>query len=685
MSGLQKLDEQRPNAVRQARDYWNQVVSNTLTPLGQFFLWFLAVGAGIYILYLLTRVAARVISIPPEPSWRRVIRRLAWFWFFLAAATAGVAAYIGVSERRYGWVTGKWWLFFLLAGGAATIIGCLLEAWQLRSGTRVQSSVINSSGSPDEAAGAFLAGRLDALGARPPRGFDMPQGTDVTSLTEVLTLLPGGGMLSALASFLLPRVPVTPWRACVTLINQEQLLVTLHRNGRLVKTILADRASLFFPGSVAAQDPAATSGYLQAIDQCGMLTVAAAIILVTMALADKHSPLQRGLNGATHWESVAGQVLATDQGLSGNEGLSKALLNRAVDVDPDNLAARVARINIDGRRSTDAACRRQFAEDISDIGGMDKLKESGYEALRLRVLYSAAAGWSNVWQDQPDNETWKTASQWTNLLIADLYTLTAGRRLPSKGSARPSQSLAVAMQPAAYILWTALRRPRLCPPRPGYIEYKRMHNSVENWRPTGSSTASVVYGKACLAAALGRYSEALRELKKAIEIDESLRLWARRDPSFNTLRLHCSDEFRPMVEDSPPTLFINVGPLANYAAKLIDIGVYTASDLLDMTSTQAKRHLFAKAVGVPQMVVARWRAIAILGNIPTGPDIGQLDLLINAGVDSPQALQSAVNNGIDELARKLSDEAIDSPADIQVGELRKWAALIARPIQAGPA
>lgn len=489
-------------------------------------------------------------------------------------------------------------------------------------------------------------------------------------------------MLSALASFLLARVPVTPWRACVTLIDQDQLLVTLHRNGRPAKTILADRASLFFPGSVAAQDSAAASGYLSAIDQCGMLTVAASIILVAMALADKHSPLQTGLNGATHWESVAGQVLATDQGLSGNEGLSDALLNRAIDVDPDNLAARVARINIDGRRASDAASRKKFAIDISDIGGTDELKESGYEALRLRVLYSAAAGWSNVYLDDRHNETWRKACHWTNLLIVDLYTLTAARRLPFRGAASPLQSLVVSMQPAAYILWASLGMFTLGRDHPGYTAHRRIYGAVEGWKPSEPRRASIAYAEACLQTIRGennyRFNLALKYLRRAVEVDQSLRLWARRDPSFKTLRVDRAKEFRLIVGTPPPQSFVNIGPLAGYATKLSDIGVQTPSDLMNMTSTEASLHLVAKAVGVPQMVVRRWRNIAVLGNIPGGPDLGQLDLLVNAGVDSPRALQAAVNNGLDGLVMKLDDEAIDFQAEIQIGELRDWAALIAR-------
>ena len=673
LSGLQNLDQQRPNGIRQARDYWNQIVANTLVPLGQFFLWLLAAFAGLYILYLLTRVGARRLPLKAMPSWRRTIKLLAWLSFVLAAAAAGSTVYIGVSGQRHGWVVGGWWLALLVTTGMLVVIGCLLSAWCLRSGTGVQFDVMSEDGSADTTACAFLAGRLNSLGTKPPRGFDLPEGTDVTSLTGVLTLLPGGGMLSALANFLLARVQVTPWRAVVTLINQDQLLVTLHRNGRLVKTVLADRKSLFFPGPVSGQDSAGTPSYVQAIDRYDMLTASAAIILVSMALADKRSPLQTGLNGATSWESVAGQVLATEQGLSGNEGLSKALVERAIDVDPGNLAAQVARINIDGRRASDAVSRKDFAVRISALGSRRELTEPGYEALRLRVLYSSAAGWCNVFLDDQDPVTWHEACNWTNRFINDLYVTTGRRRLSVRSAVRPLQSLAVSMQPTAYILWAALGRFTLNLPSGGYISLRRFRAVVEEWNPAGMQTSGIAYAEACLAAGKGDYDTALRNLKQATDVDTGLCQWARRDPSFAELRAHCAKEFLAIVGDRPPESFTGVEPMVSHAAQLSDIGVHTAADLRDMTSTDAGQQLFAQAVGVPQLVIARWRNIAMLASIPNGPDTGQLDLLIAVGVDSLKALRAAVDEDISKLVKDLRAAAAYSPVEIRAEDLRRWA------------
>jgi hypothetical protein len=672
LSGLEKLDQQKPDSIRQARDFWNQIVTNTLVPIGQFFLWLLAVFAGIYVLYLLTRVAARWLPIKPMPASRTKIKICALSAFILAVAAIGATAGLGVSGHRFGSAAGVWWLVLLITNGALIVIGCLLSAWHLRSGSRVQFSVTNESGSIDNTACAFLAGRLSSLGAKPPRGFDLPQGTDVTSLTGVLTLLPGGGMLSALASLLLARVPVTPWSAAVTLVDKDQFLVTLHRNGRMKETRLVDRDSLFFPSLASGQDPPPTAAYVQIIDRCDLLTIAAVVILVSMARADKRSPLQAGLNGATSWKSVAGQVLATGQGLDGNEGFSRALLERALDVDPGNLGARVARVTMDGRRASDAPSRKAFAKQISEIADLPELRERGYEALRLRVLYSSAAGWCNAYLDDGTLQTWNHACVRTARLIGTLYAANAASR-PTVGRAAPS--LAELMQPEAYFLWTALFGFDVNPPPEGFgpVDQAVIRNAVKDWKPVGPQTSSTSYAGACLMAVRGCYGEALQSLKRAVEVDDSLRTWARSDPSFSGLRANRPWAFLRIVGDQPPGSFTEIGPMAKYTKQLSDIGVHNGGDLDALTGNDAKLQLFAQAVGVSQLVVARWRSIAGLAGLSSGPAPGQLDLLVTVGVDSVRALRAAVEKDLDQLVSDLATAGMHSSVEISAADLTRWA------------
>ncbi|HEY2522641.1 MAG TPA: DUF4332 domain-containing protein [Streptosporangiaceae bacterium] len=676
LAGLEKLDQQQPDSIRQARDHWNQIIANTLVPIGQFFLWFLAVFAGMYILYLLTRVAARwmwIKAMPPRPAWQGRIKGFALFCFGLAAAAIGGTAYLGVSGHQSGSAAGDWWLVLLVANGTLVIIGCLLSAWYLRSGSVVQFSVTNESGNADNTACAFLAGRLQALGAKPPRGFDLPEGTDVTSLTNVLTLLPGGGMLSALAGLLQARVPTAPWRAVVTLVDKERFLVTLHRNGRLLDTVLADREALFFPNLVSGQDsPPAAAAYAELIDRCDLLTIAAAVILVSMAMADDRSPLRRGLNGATDWRSVAGQVLATGQGLSGNEDFGKALLERAVDIDPGNLSARVARVNMDGRRASDAASRRDFATRIGDLAEVPALREPGYEALRLRVLYSSAAGWSNVYLDDQSAQTWCRARDWTARFIGELYDLTETRRF-SRGKA--VQSLAQRFRPQAYILWTALGGFDACPPPGGFgaVDQAKIRATVSGWQPTGPQTSAISYAQACYQAVREQYAAALRSLRQAVEVDDGLRTWAQSDPSFTRLRANRPREFLAIVGVRPPATFTEVGPMARYTKQLNDIGVHNAVDLNALTCDDAKLKLFAQAVGVPELVAERWRNIAGLATLPRGPEPGQLNLLVTVGVDSISALHAAVEKDLTRLLRDLAAAGMYSATSFRTEDLTRWA------------
>ena len=528
-SGLQTLDQQRPNGIRQARDYWNQLVDNTLAPLGQLFLWLLAVGVGIYILYLMARLTAR-LPLPERPSQQGLMKVLALSFFGTALLAAIVSAAIGLTGGRHGGPVGWWWLGFLVAAGLLVVAGCVLMGWCLRSGIRIQTTVTNEEGSQDNAARAFLVGRLDALGAKPPRGFDLTQDTDVTSLTDVVALLPGGGFLSALVSFLTANGPVTPWQAAVTLINQDQLLVTLHRNRRLVVTCLANRAALFFPASGSAN--------VTAIGENGMLTIAAAIILVTMAMA-KDSPLRAGLSGATRWESVAGQVLATQQGLGGSDDLSQALLDRAVDIDPGNLAAREAKIAMGGRRASDPASRREFADQISRLAGIN-WEDPGNRPLQLRVFYSGAAGWCNVYLDsragQPrpsENklvEDWGKARRRTTAFVKLLGEMTDGENASRNTSNSSPDMITAYMKTAAYALWMGLKEARPCGAA-WTEEDEETDEAVKGWRPTGGLTTRTSYDEACMEAVEGNYDKALDLLKLAVA-DKGLRRWARLDPSF---------------------------------------------------------------------------------------------------------------------------------------------------------
>ena len=140
------------------------------------------------------------------------------------------------------------------------------------------------------------------------------------------------------------------------------------------------------------------------------------------------------------------------------------------------------------------------------------------------------------------------------------------------------------------------------------------------------------------------------------------------------------EEFLGIVADPPPGSFINLKPLSRHAGQLSDIGVETARDLRNLTASDDEVRQCARAVGVPPLVVQRWHDISILGTLsPDGPDLAQLALLLAADVDSVAKLQAQVDAGIDELHKRLEDEAADRLVTIpSQDDLRRWASPLSR-------
>ncbi len=678
-SGLRTLDEQQPNSVQQTRDRWHQFVTDTLVPVGQLLLWVLAVGVAGYVLVLLTRVGAR-LPIPELPAGHLQVKVSGIVLLSLGALTAIAAAVTGLTRWLPG-PAGRAWPWLLTAAGVLLVLGCLLLAWWLRSGIGLQLGVHDKAGNPDQAATAYLAGRLQELGGRSPRGFELPQQTDVTALSgQAMSALPGGTMLAAVVSLLRAGIPVAPWQATVTLIDDDQLLVIMRRNGRPTVTVPADRASLFFADSGSTSDPSNGAAYAKTIDRCGMLTCAAAIVLVEMA--NKHRKLRLGLTGATRWESVAGQALATHP--DRDQRRSQAMLARAIDVDPENLTAEVAQAYVDGRQATDRDSRREFAERIREIAVKMKkrLAGPGYEALRLRVLFSAAAGSFNVYLDGHCAADWRQARCWTAELIEKLPEIKETRRfmgLRGRGPHDPLKDLLDYLRPAAGMLWEGVEKARLGNPPMEYpidLEHARaIREKAQKWQPPDQPNAELSYQKACLAVWKHDYETALRDLKVAAA-DNGLRLWARRDPSFKQLRTSShAEEFSRLVGDPPPKSFVALEPLASHADRLREIGIHTASDLLRMTATEAAQGRFAKDVGVPPLVVGRWRQIARLSDLkPDGPNLGELDLLLAVDVDSPAILCDLCADAEERrrLRNRLDNAAADRQVAVSDGQLSRW-------------
>ncbi|SIQ74465.1 Uncharacterized membrane protein YdcZ, DUF606 family [Cellulosimicrobium aquatile] len=312
-------------------------------------------------------------------------------WWAWATAVAGVAAVAAVvlSARALGGpgtvAAGPVAAGSLVAGAVLAALGVLLVATVLA--TRLRLTIEVTSGrsgdrttSHEGTGGARLVALLGELGAEPPRGLEVPRGTDISALSgSALSELPQGAFVKAVVSLAQGVVGSVPWRVTVEERDADHLAVVVTRNGRAAGSAALDRAGLlrFDP-----EDPASAA----AAAQVDLYRAAAAVVLLTLA---RHHAGFEGLCGATSWRSLALQYVAQSD-LTDAPDRERELLARAVDVDPRNDLAQVALAHAEGRHHT-------LREDLDAYGRwLDRFVtrsegRSGYRSLRLRAQYSRAA------------------------------------------------------------------------------------------------------------------------------------------------------------------------------------------------------------------------------------------------------------------------------------------------------
>ena len=312
-------------------------------------------------------------------------------WWAWATAVAGVAAVAAVvlSARALGGpgtvAAGPVAAGSLAAGAVLAALGVLLVATVLA--TRLRLTIEVTSGrsgdrttSHEGTGGARLVALLGELGAEPPRGLEVPRGTDISALSgSALSELPQGAFVKAVVSLAQGVVGSVPWRVTVEERDADHLAVVVTRNGRAAGSAALDRAGLlrFDP-----EDPRSAA----AAAQVDLYRAAAAVVLLTLA---RHHAGFEGLCGATSWRSLALQYVAQSD-LTDAPDRERELLARAVDVDPRNDLAQVALAHAEGRHHT-------LREDLDAYGRwLDRFVartagRSGYRSLRLRAQYSRAA------------------------------------------------------------------------------------------------------------------------------------------------------------------------------------------------------------------------------------------------------------------------------------------------------
>lgn len=290
--------------------------------------------------------------------------------------------------------TSLWLLLSMLTAA----VGVWLAAWLLATRLRLDVVVKGADGAFSTTGVGTVVALLSELGAERTRGIEVPRGADVTALEGAFSTLPDNVVLRTLKGLLVSLGGVTPWTATIE-GSATSRSVSIRRNGRAVDSAVIDVAALVpTVASATAADsdsgatPDATSktdaddGDASAAEPDASLRLAAAFVLTTMST--KHSAIRRGLAGATRWESVGLQYIASADLTKPSDGPHRrAVLAAALDRDPGNLSARLAYRHALDRESTDRTTLELYRDWLRSFAKEEPGKELT-RGLRLRATYT---------------------------------------------------------------------------------------------------------------------------------------------------------------------------------------------------------------------------------------------------------------------------------------------------------
>ncbi len=375
-----KLNGQQPEttAVQGRESAWERVYTKYLVPIGKM----LAIGLGTIVALL---VLARVILL------------------LVPAIDAGRPSRSGESARALG-VLGivvpmalcfafPWFISWKSvriepAVVVCGLLGAAIAVWWARllaTRTRITIEASGSDDQTDTSLAVAIAACIRELGAEPPRGLEVPIGTDVDSLQGDTIKGLTTGWISTAIDLVRQTLGMTPWRVVVRAKGTDTgVLIT--RNGRTVASkVIETKTDL----AMGTDDPKPALIPIQ--------KMVAALILTTLAMHYAKKDYV-GLAGATEWKSVGWTYAARQFTAHGPVGeaadpkRARRMLFNAIRDDPANLNAQIAFMNERYRKSTlpdDLARYLKWIETtLADNrwGSWTKMP-----AVRARLLHTATA------------------------------------------------------------------------------------------------------------------------------------------------------------------------------------------------------------------------------------------------------------------------------------------------------
>jgi hypothetical protein len=608
--------------------YWNELFAQWIAPAGRlagpFLIVFLA-------LFIVASVGTRLV--PAATRIWPVLPTCLFVGGLLLLLLASALPTLVMPLRRWqiGW--GNWAFVASVA-----ITGVVVLALGMATRLRIRVDVRDKSGQPDLSAADYVLARLERLGSDRPRGLQRPQQTDVMGLPEnAVDTLPEGKVLSALFKLVYAIIPLMPWRATASWLDSDRLSITLARNGRLVNATVVSRLALGLPG--AKSDDEQSADPLRA----KLLTGAAAFVL--LELSQKAPALRNGLSGASRWDSLTLQVLATDPKPEPEPESDLRLLAQAVDRDPANSMAKFAFLTHRCRYSADADEQRRFANAMSGLVlrlAPSGTVQTGSEALEMRALFAEGAAWLNAHLLRDDGDALSKAAGATRMLL---------KRCDEHASGK-IQGFVAEVGPSAGLLW------RCVVAADRAVFDKDVDKIATRWAEKQELSLLAHYDRACERMAIepADVAGALEDVHLAMAL-EPMRAWALQDPSLKELRKR--DEFWATAGQPRVTGFTDLQSVKPHATKLEAAGIHTARQLGQRTASREDKVEFSVYLGVSFQEIVRLHRLARMA-CSTTYLIEQpwlVDLLITVGVDSCQELQHRLNTDETRLRRALRDAA----------------------------
>ena len=563
-------------------------------------------------------------------------------------------------------------LYSLLAALPGVVLVARIRGIQV--GMRIEGR--DKDGGDDAGVGEFVRVRLHALGSKPPRGIQVTQQTDVSTLpSSALTLLPDG-MLAKVATLVAQAfLPSTPWRMLVTEQVDGSVSVVLVRNGRVAASSVIRRDQLGLTDTAAASsDKSSAAGDGATVE---LRTAAAAFTL--LSLTDRYEYLREGLSGARDWRSVACEVISTDPAAGLSQKQKVALLAQAVAFDAGNIATQVAFLNVRYRDGATLEQTRAYAYGVRDLYSSPAIEwQPGMRALQLRVLFNLSVAWLNyatLLEITPADTTTRAGAITPDTAddafeTACEFAVALEDLLAKIKDTDQKNALARDMRPAAEYVRLAIRD-RVGP------------TSVVHVERAEQMTMLAVYEYACLLVARGRPDDALVELDMATQVD-SLRSWARQDTSLASLQRRVdspedrkrAQRFKSMVGDLTPASFLDLAPFSNQKNALNARGVTSASQL-----TRCSPAWLQAELGITGGLASHWRELALLAELleghsgphRTGDATAMLFLLLQVDVSTRSDLRTRLAAGFGQFREAVAVAAVPYAAVAPGDEvLRAW-------------